>query len=112
MTFDLITEEVVGLDLYYEPEVILSLEEEELIELTIDEQVMTGEEDYRVLKNKPSINGQRLIGNYNEIDPTVPGWAKGSFKPKYTASEVGALGSDSEVSFSDLKAVWDSVFNT
>lgn len=27
----------------------------------------------------------------NEQDPTVPGWAKASSKPSYTASEVGAL---------------------
>ena len=27
----------------------------------------------------------------NETDPTVPGWAKASTKPSYTASEVGAL---------------------
>ena len=112
MTFDVAVEENVEFELFYEPEITLTLEEEELIEIDIEECMMTGEDDYLVLKNKPSINGKRLIGNYDEIDPTVPEWAKDSFKPKYTASEVGALGSDSEVSFSDLKAVWDSVFNT
>lgn len=30
----------------------------------------------------------------NETDPTVPAWAKASTKPTYTASEVGALPSD------------------
>ena len=112
MTFDVITEEVVSLELYYEPELSLEVIEEETIEMDIDEQMLTGEDDYLILKNKPSINGKRLIGNYDEIDPTVPSWAKDSFKPTYTASEVGALGSDSEVSFTDLKAVWDSVFNS
>ena len=111
MTFDVITEEIINLEIYHEPEIIMELAEEEIIEMAIDEQMMTGEDDYMILKNKPSINGKRLIGNYDEIDPTVPEWAKDSFKPKYTASEVGALGSDSEVSFSDLKAVWDIVVN-
>lgn len=31
----------------------------------------TGPFDYNELKNKPSINGEILIGNYNEKDPTV-----------------------------------------
>lgn len=30
-------------------------------------------------------------GNFEEKDPTVPSWAKSPTKPKYTASEVGAL---------------------
>jgi hypothetical protein len=32
-----------------------------------------------------------------EIDPTVPSWAKASSKPSYTASEVGALPSDTTI---------------
>lgn len=28
---------------------------------------------------------------FNEVDPTVPAWAKNATKPSYTASEVGAL---------------------
>lgn len=112
MTFEVITEEIINMELWTEPMISLDVEAEEIIDLSIDEEVLMGEEDYRLLKNKPSINGQRLIDNYNEVDPTVPGWAKESFKPTYTASEVGALDSKSEVSFYDLKAVWDSVFNS
>lgn len=39
-----------------------------------------------------------------ETDPTVPEWAKQSTKPTYTANEVGALPSDTEIpdSLSDL----------
>lgn len=39
-----------------------------------------------------------------ETDPTVPAWAKQSTKPTYTANEVGALPSDTEIpdSLSDL----------
>jgi hypothetical protein len=31
---------------------------------------------------------------YTETDPTVPAWAKTATKPSYTATEVGALSSD------------------
>lgn len=31
------------------------------------------------------------LQSYTETDPTVPAWAKAESKPKYTASEVGAL---------------------
>ena len=34
---------------------------------------------------------RNLIENFEETDPTVPGWAKQSTKPTYTAAEVGAL---------------------
>lgn len=73
--------------------------------------------DYDELANKPSINGVELSGDkttedlgieagvsswngqtgdveFSEADPTVPAWAKQPSKPSYTASEVGALPSD------------------
>lgn len=34
------------------------------------------------------------LQSYTETDPTVPAWAKAATKPTYTASEVGALSSD------------------
>ncbi len=43
--------------------------------------------DYRSLKNLPSINGEKLVSNYNEKDPTV------SVMPS-----------------SDVDAVWDEIF--
>lgn len=61
--------------------------------------------DYNKLENKPSINGTELIGNYDEIDPTVPSWAKEPFKPEYNLDEVA-----SEMSFADIKDAWDSIF--
>ena len=61
MTFDVITEEIINLEIYHEPELIMELAEEEIIEMSIDEQMMTGDDDYMILKNKPSINGKRLI---------------------------------------------------
>ena len=48
-----------------------------------------GTKDYRKLNNKPSINGIELYDNYDEIDPTVPDWAKQSTKPTYTPEEIG-----------------------
>lgn len=48
-----------------------------------------GIKDYRKLNNKPSINGIELYDNYDEIDPTVPDWAKQPTKPKYTPEEIG-----------------------
>ncbi len=39
-------------------------------------------------------NDSGYITSYTETDPTVPSWAKASSKPTYTASEVGALASD------------------
>lgn len=35
--------------------------------------------------------GATFLTSYTETDPTVPGWAKASSKPSYTASEVGAV---------------------
>ena len=48
-----------------------------------------GIKDYRKLNNKPSIDGIELYDNYDEIDPTVPDWAKQLTKPTYTPEEIG-----------------------
>jgi hypothetical protein len=47
-----------------------------------------------------------------EQDPTVPDWAKQENKPTYTAEEIGALGEDSEMSYADIKSIWDATFNS
>lgn len=39
-------------------------------------------------------NDAGYLTSYTETDPTVPSWAKASSKPSYTASEVGALASN------------------
>lgn len=36
-------------------------------------------------------NGEPIEGEFEEVDPTVPQWAKSPSKPSYNASEVGAL---------------------
>ena len=60
------------------------------VELEMQE-IMQGSNDYLELINLPSINNTPLKGNYDEIDPTVPQWAKEPNKPHYSASEVGAM---------------------
>ena len=40
------------------------------------------------------------LTSYTETDPTVPSWAKASTKPSYTASEVGALASSGDTTYS------------
>ena len=39
-------------------------------------------------------NDAGYLTSYTETDPTVPSWAKAASKPTYTASEVGALASN------------------
>lgn len=48
-----------------------------------------GTDNYEELKNLPKLNGEVLIGNKNEIDPTVALWAKSNVKPSYKPEEVG-----------------------
>lgn len=67
--------------------------------------------DYNKLANLPSINGTILMGNYNEIDPTVPKWAKNEKKPDYTPLEVGAVDRNNSMTFLDIKRLWDKCFN-
>lgn len=69
-----------------------------------------GTRDYRKLVYKPSINGTELYQNYDEIDPTVPSWAKENHKPNYTAEEIGAVDEDAEMSLTTVKDIWDSIF--
>ncbi len=83
---------------------------DEEIDVDVGEVTKEVTSDYRQLINRPSINGTSLLENYDEIDPTVPMWAKRTRKPKYTAKEIGALDANSEVSFSDIKELWDSIF--
>lgn len=49
-------------------------------------------------------NDSGFLTGYTETDPTVPAWAKAATKPTYTAEEVGALPSTTEIpsALSDL----------
>lgn len=62
-----------------------------------------GTNDYEKLKNLPSLNGTKIIGNMSEIDPTVPGYVKdGKAVNEDNVRTIGVL---------DVKRIWDSVFN-
>lgn len=68
------------------------------------------EKDYEQLDNKPSINGTELIGNYDEIDPTVPEWAKESTKPAYTYEDTGSVGGENQVRYDEIDRMFNAVF--
>lgn len=46
---------------------------------------------YNDLEDKPKLNGETIVGDMVETDPTVPNWAKAPTKPEYTAEDVGAI---------------------
>ena len=77
---------------------------------SLNGEINNSQRDYRTLKNKPSINGTELIDNYDEIDPTVPEWAKNSEKPTYTYQEVGAVGGENQTSFEDIDRMFSAIF--
>lgn len=87
----------------------------------------SGTTNYENLSNQPQINGITLTGNKTasdldlqpagnyltqETDPTVPEWAKQATKPEYTAAEVGALPSSTEIPSKTSDLTNDSGFIT
>ena len=46
---------------------------------------------YNDLEDKPRLNGETIVGDMVETDPTVPNWAKRQAPPEYTAEDVGAI---------------------
>lgn len=61
-----------------------------------------GVSDYDDLTNKPTLNnveisGDKTASDYGIVVPDVPDWALEENKPSYTAEEVGALPSDTEI---------------
>lgn len=77
----------------------------------LDERFVEGTSDYNKLKNKPKLNGNEIIGEVEEIDPTVPLWAKAETRPVYTPEDVGAMaeGSVTNVSTTELDELWNSI---
>lgn len=49
-------------------------EENESLGFDLKEQYVAGTSDYNKLKNKPTLNGNEIIGAMEEEDPTVSGW--------------------------------------
>ena len=74
------------------------------LEVKLQETVnLGGTYDHEKLKNLPTLNGSKIIGDMNEIDPTVPGYVKdGKAVNEDNVGTIGVL---------DVKRIWDSVFN-
>lgn len=63
-------------------------------------------DDYEKLQNLPTLDERTIIGNINELDPTVPGWAKEANKPAYNAGEVGAVAEADNISLEYLASLF------
>lgn len=65
---------------------------------------------YKELLDKPKLNGKTIEGDMNEIDPTVPAWAKTPTKPEYNAEEVGAIpeGAMVQLDAGDFAEMWEA----
>lgn len=85
-------------------------DESDHIQFGLNEQYV-GTMDYEKLRNKPKLNGSEIIGEVEEIDPTVPLWAKAETRPVYTPEDVGAMaeGSVTSVSTTELDELWNSL---
>ena len=101
------TEIPVEVDITEDIDVII--ENEGDIGADVDEAIVTqiGGNDYEKLRNLPTLNGETIIGDMVEIDPTVHQWAKNPNKPAYTADEVGAVDEDSAISLEYLASLFD-----
>lgn len=86
-------------------------EDKETLTLDLDEKFVEGTNDYNKLKNKPKLNGNEIIGEVEEIDPTVPTWAKSETRPIYTPEDIGAMaeGSVTSVSTTEIVELWSSL---
>lgn len=85
-------------------------DESDHIQLGLNEEYV-GTTDYEKLRNKPKLNGNEIIGEVEEIDPTVPLWAKEETRPVYTPEDIGAMpeGSVTSVSTTELDELWNSL---
>lgn len=85
-------------------------DESDYIQLDLNEEYV-GTTDYEKLRNKPKLNGNEIIGEVEEIDPTVPLWAKAETRPVYTPEDIGAMaeGSVTSVSTTELDELWNSL---
>lgn len=77
-------------------DILLTIEEEPEISLSVESITEVVTSDYEKLNNLPSINGTTLKGNYAEIDPTVPDWAKDT--------------EPSEITTTSVEFIWSSIF--
>lgn len=88
----------------------MNVDEEQPVKLKIDESGL-GTKNYEDLINLPKLNGETIIGNMEEKDPTVPSWAKQESKPVYTPEEVDAVPEDNFMTLQEIDELFNSVFN-
>lgn len=72
--------------------------------------INNSQNDYELLKNKPKLDGREIIGDIQELDPTVPDWAKEGTKPSYSYEETGAVGGENQTSFEEIDRMFAAVF--
>ncbi|MBQ0112357.1 MAG: hypothetical protein KBT03_04425 [Bacteroidales bacterium] len=88
---------IVKLKVEDEPKVDLHIGSDEDVALSSENVVEVTTSDYQKLINKPTINGSypeyaaELVENYDEVDPTVPEWAKGDEPQEITETHVEFL---------------------
>lgn len=79
------------------------------VELKNGEVSGIGPRSYKNLTDLPTLDGEIIVGDMHEKDPTVPEWAKSPKKPAYSAEEIGALSkSDIQiVTAADFENMWN-----
>ena len=87
---------VIGLSVEEDTKVNLGVEKEDDISLYADGVVEVTTSDYEKLNNLPRLNGDTIIGDMAEIDPTVPDWAKDK-EPE-------------EITDTHIEFIWKSIF--
>ena len=92
-------------------DVRLKVREEDPLKFIMREGAAIGAtDDYEKLKNLPTLDGVEIRGEMKERDPTVPEWAKEDQKPAYSASEVGALSVDDEITAAEYSTIEKIIF--
>jgi len=97
----------------------LKVYEEEPIELLVEDAgdeaeldantaYMINTDDYANLKNLPTFNGEPLIGDVVEADPTVPQWAKAdSPKDGIKPADINAVSTEDAISLAYLASLFN-----
>ena len=88
----------------------LKISKQEEIRLKVEESKKIYENDYEKLKNRPNLNGTVIQGNMQEIDPTVPDWAKNNKKPTYSCEEIGALNEKDAMTLEEIDYIFQQLF--
>ena len=76
------------------------------VDLEYGECTGIGPKSYKNLDDLPKLDGRLIIGDIQELDPTVPAWAKAPTKPEYKANEVGAV-PEGTIRILDDGAFWE-----